>query len=292
MNRTLFSFSMIALGVAGIFQSCTPETVVEPPLMTVTPSEPVNAAKGEALSYQVVISSVSDISKVELTAKLDGSNLFSDDSVFAAGTTSAIANFTFTVPLTVSAGSSITLDFLATNEGSTKLVTTTVTVKAGEISTYTAVIMSDLENPDGSSFYSVEDNKLMTLNQAVASSGEVDLIYYYGATNKATLCAPNDASVRAFTGASGAVIVDRLETKNATKVAMVEMTAAEFTAVADDSQILAKKPATTVTAANNLAKDKVVYCETVTGKKALVLVKNITGGTGTRYIPIEVKVQK
>jgi hypothetical protein len=154
------------------------------------------------------------------------------------------------------------------------------------------VIISDIENPDGSSFYSLEDNQLMSINQAELASATVDLIYYYGATNQATLCSPADEEVRAFTGSGGAIIVDRLATKNDTRIAMVDITVAEFEAIADDLTILAKTPATTQTAAPNLAKDKVIWCETVTAKKALVLVKNITGTQGTSYITIEVKVQQ
>lgn len=283
---------MAVTGFSLVLTSCTPTEVTTPPLVAVNPSEPANAKLGDVLNYEVIISSDSDLKKVEMTAKQDATVLFTDDSTFLAGVQSAIVNFAFTVPANLAAGSTVTLDFLTTNTGDSKLVTRTITILAGEINTYTAVIMSDLENPDGSSFYSLEDNKLMSLNQADVASGEVDLIYYYGATNKATLCSPADEGVRAFTDSQGSVVVDRLEIKNDTKIAMTDMTVADFTAVTNDGPILAKKPATTLTAANNLAKDKVIYCETVTGKKALVLVKNITGGQGTSYITIEVKVQK
>jgi hypothetical protein len=292
MTKLVFPFSAVIAGLVMTFSSCTPTEVTTPPLVTVNPSTPVDAKLGDVLNYEVIISSDSDLKKVEMTAKQDAVVLFTADSTFGAGIQAAIVNFSFTLPTDLAAGTIVTLEFLATNAGDSKLVTTTINVQAGEIYTYTAVIMSDLENPDGSSFYSLEDNKLMTLNQADVASGDVDLIYYYGATNKATLCAPSDQEVRAFTDSQGSVIVDRLETKNSTKIAIVNMTVSDFTAVTNDGPILAKKPATTLTAANNLAKDKIIYCETVTGKKALVLVKNITGGQGTSYITIEVKVQK
>jgi hypothetical protein len=292
MRKLIVPLFLFVMVLVMTLPSCTPDPVATPPVMQVTPSSPVTAKPGAALNYEVMISSDTDLKKVEMTAKLDATVLFTTDSTFPAGAQAAIVNFSFTVPNSVSAGSVISLEFLATNDGSSKLITTTITVEAGEINTYTAVIMSDLENPDGSSFYSLEDNKLMTLSQADVASGEVDLIYYYGATNKATLCAPDDQDIRAFTDSHGAVVVDRLEVMNDTRIGMVEMAVADFNAVTNDGPILAKKPATTSTAANNLVKDKVIYCETVTGKKALVLVKNITGTQGTSYITIEVKVQK
>ncbi|MFO7615956.1 MAG: hypothetical protein R6V75_01750, partial [Bacteroidales bacterium] len=185
----------------------------------------------------------------------------------------------------------VEIDFTAYNEGESTVVTRKVTVAAGQINTYTAVLMSDLENPEGKSFYSVATNELLSLNEAVAASQKVDILYYYGATNKAVLCSPMDVAVRAFTDLQGQIIVDRLSTKNDTRIALLTMSADDFNAVTNDGPIVANKPAVTATSATMLAKDKVLHVQTAAGKQALVLVKNIEGTQGSSWITIEVKVQ-
>jgi len=287
------SFIPAVLAIAGIFvfHSCAPETTVEPPILSVTPVDDLSAGPGDLVTYQVVASSETDLKKIEISGKINTSLVLSTDTVFAAGIKSAVFSFAFEVPLTATTGSVIEIDFTATNDGEQTVVTRKVEVAAGQINTYTAVIMSDLENPEGSSFYSVASNELMSLNQAVATPAKVDILYYYGATNKAVLCSPMDQAVRAFTDLQGRIIVDRLTTKNDTRIAVVEMSVSDFNAVINDGPILAKKPAVTATSAMQLAKDKVLHVQTVAGKQALVLVKNITGTQGTSWITIEVKVQ-
>ncbi len=289
------SILTLAIGATAVLflNSCEPTATVTPPLVTVNPTTELSAKPGDILTYQMLINSDTELKSAEITGKFNSTVLFTTDSVFPAGVESAILDFNFTVPESLADGSVVTLTFTASN---TELTTVTrlvnVTNPPGEIFTYTAVIMADLENPNGKSFYSVEDNKLMNINEALAASGTVDLIYYYGATNKASLCAPSDKAVEAFDNAAGESIVLKFTTRNDTKLAPVTMTVAEFDAVANDLTIKAKAPVTTATAATALAKDNVIWCETVTGKKALIKVVNITGTQSTSLITIEVKVQK
>jgi len=281
------------LAIAGIFllQSCDPVGTVTPPLLAVNPTGELTAGPSDEVNYEVIVTSETDLQKVEISGKIGEVMIMSTDTIFEAGVLSATFNFTFEVPATANAGDIINVDFTAFNEGETTVVTRNVTVEAGEIATYTAVIMSDLENPVGSSFYAIPTNELMTLNQAIATPEKVDIIYYYGVTNKAVICSPMDEGVKAFTDLQGRVIVDRLTTKNDTRMATVDMTTTEFAAVSNDGPIVANKPAVTSTAVTKLEKDNVFHVQTVSGKQALVMVKNIVGTQGTSMITIEVKVQ-
>jgi hypothetical protein len=262
-------------------------------LLTVNPADAVTAKPGDVLTYQMLIYSDTDITKAQFSAKFNSTVLSSKDSTFSAGLTSAIVDVSFTVPETMTDGAVLSLTFSATNTLTTTLTrTVNITIPPGEIYTYTAVIMADLENPDGKSFYSIEDNKLMNINAAILASSEVDLIYYYGATNKASLCAPADVAVEAFQDSHNESIVKKFTTRNNTKLAPVTMTIAEFNAVTNDLAIKAKEPATTTTAATKLAVDNVIWGETITGKKALIKVVSITGAQTNSLITIEVKVQK
>jgi len=239
------------------------------------------------------VTSETDLTTAGFSIKYDGSVIYTKDTTFAASITSTTINIGFTVPTTMPDGAVLNLTFSASNSEQTQVTrTVNITIPAGEINTYTAVIMSDIENADGSSFYSIEDNKLMKLNEAITASGEVDVIYYYGATNKATLCAPSDTEVEAFTGKDNTSVVKKLTTRNATKLASVATTTAQFDAITDDVAIKAATPTATYTAVKQLAKGNVLYTETVTGKKALVKVVDISGTSSNSYITIEVKVQK
>ena len=284
------SFAFAALM---LFNSCEPE-VVTPPNLQVTPSETVMAVPGDEVSYQSIISSDTDLTSFEVTVKIGETLVAMADSVFPEGIQSAIIDFAFTVPDTISVETSMTFGFEAKNASENVVLTrmVDVTIPYGEISTYTAVILSDIENPNGSSFFSMEDNKLMQLAEAVTSSEKVDIIYYYGNTNKATLCAPADKDVEAFEDAADNPIVARFATRNSTKLAAVTMTEDDFNAIVNDGPITHSEPTETSTAVTNLAAGNILFAETVGGKKSLVLVKNITGTQGTSEITIEVKIQK
>lgn len=289
-------FPIITLALAAcvlmIVSSCEPTTVT-PPLVTVNPVEDVTAAPGDKLTYQMLINSDSELKTAGFTAKFNSTMLASADTVFPAGLEAAIIDIEFVVPETMADGAVLTLTFTASNTEQTVVSrTVNVVIPPGEINTYTAVIMSDLENPEGKSFYSIEDNIRMNINEAIAASGTVDLIYYYGATNKATLCAPADKAVEAFKDSKEEVIVNKFTTRNNTKLAAVTMTVAEFNAVTNDVAIKAKTPTATNTAVPSLAKDNIIWCESVTGKKALVKVVSIAGTQSNSFITIEVKVQK
>jgi hypothetical protein len=295
MKKLHFLALSVGLSAVMVLNSCNTTTpVVTPPLVTVNPTAAATAKPNDVLDYQMIISSDTDLKTAEMTAQLNSTVLYTKDSVFGAGTTAAIVNFSFTVPAAMADGAVITLTFTAKNDGEQTVATRTVNVAnpPGEIYTYTAVIMSDLKNPEGKSFYSIEDNKLLNINEALASSSTVDLIYYYGSVNKATLCAPADVAVEVFENLQNESIVKKFTTRNNTKIAPVTMTVAEFDAVANDLTIKAKAPAVTSTAVATLAKDAIVWSETVAGKKALIKIVSITGVQATSFITIEVKVQK
>jgi hypothetical protein len=297
MNLRMKTFQLIAtaigLSTILVLNSCEPESTVTPPLVTVNPTTEVSAAPGETLDYQMLVNSDTDLTKAEFSAKFNSTVVATTDTIFAAGVDAAILNIKFMVPESMGDGSVLTLTFTATNTEQTSVTRiVNVTNPPGEINTYTAVIMSDLKNPEGSSFYSIEDNKLMNINGAIAASAEVDLIYYYGATNKATLCAPADKDVEEFENLQNEKIVLKFNTRNNTKLGAVTMTTAEFAAITNDFTIKAKQPAATATAVPTLAVNNVIWAETVTGKQALIRVVDITGVQSTSFITIEVKVQK
>lgn len=293
MKKSFAILTIISIASLMLFNSCEPE-VVTPPILTVTPAETVTAVPGEQIMYHVILSSDTDLTTFSITVKLGETLIAFADTVFPENIQSSIMDFPFVVPMASADASNYAITFDAKNTSESTIETRMVTVNIpyGEINSYTAVILSDIENPNGSSFFSLEDNQRMQLAAAKATSGKVDIIYYYGATNKATICAPADQGVEVFDGANGQPIVAGFAIRNNTKLAAVTMTEADFNAIVNDGPITSKMPANTSTAVTKLAIGNILYAETVGGKKALILVKNITGGQGTSEITIEVKIQQ
>jgi hypothetical protein len=293
MKKSVILATTLMVATLILFNSCEPE-VVNPPNLQVTPAEEITAAPGELVQYQITISSETDLSSLEVTVKSGENTVATADSIFPANSTIAVIDFPFIVPQEAEDASSYTVTFEAKNTSESSTVTRIINVSIpyGEINTYTAVILSDIENPNGSSFFSLDENKLMQLSAAVAESEKVDLIYYYGISNKATLCAPSDEEVEVFEDRNNTPIINRFATRNDTKLAMVSMSEDDFNAIANDGPIVNNEPESTSTAAKNLEVGNIIFAETVGAKKALILVKNITGTQGTSEITIEVKIQQ
>jgi len=285
---------VLAIAIIALVSSCEPEAVLTPPNITVSPLEDGTTFPGDTVKYEMIVSSDTDLVSVSFEATIDGVIIAAADTLFPASTQNSILNFVFVIPEDLELGSQIKLDFDANNldAGSTASRFLTVERAILEISHYTAVIMADLENPNGSSFFSLDDNSLMTLVQARENSDKVDLIYYFGNINQATLCAATDEDVKVFTDVHENSIVDGLTTKNATELALTDVTSDDFAAITDDSMIHDNTPTEVFTAVAQLAVGQVIFAKTVTGKKALVLVQQIDGGQGTSEITIEVKIQK
>ncbi len=293
MKKKSLLLLSFGLAIMMMMNSCEPEALT-PPNLTVTPAETVMAVPGEMLSYRSIVSSDTDLSSFEIQVKMGETLVAMADSTFPVSTTSAIIDFAFPVPDTITMSTTITFTFEARNESESSVVSRTadISIPYGEINNYTAVILSDIENPNGSSFFSLENNERMQLVAATAASEKVDIIYYYGASNQATLCAPADTDVEAFEDKNDNPIVAGFPTRNNTKLALIDMLDTDFNAIVNDGAITMNEPETTFTAVAKLEVGNILFAETVGGKKSLILVKDITGGQGTSEITIEVKIQK
>jgi len=168
---------------------------------------------------------------------------------------------------------------------------TTTAIAGGEIKAYTAKILGSYDNSAYGSSFASADGTVYTLAEAKANAAKIDWMYYYGATNKATLAAPSDASVtEVFTSATNGPAT--WSVRNATKLSKVTLPGGvTWDGITDDTQIKTLATGLTTTKATTLAVGDIVAFETVLGKKGLIKVENIaTGAAGT--ITYSVKVQK
>ncbi len=161
---------------------------------------------------------------------------------------------------------------------------------ASPVKTYT-IKLGSYDASTGSSFASI-DGTVYKWADATANSAKVDFLYFYGATNKATIAAPTDSDAQSvFNG------LDKWGTPNATKFGTTTVTASEFDAMTDDSEIVSNTGSLTATKINSLAVGDVIGFMTAStsanaSKAGLAKVVAITGTTSSGTIDLVVKVQE
>ncbi len=155
---------------------------------------------------------------------------------------------------------------------------------AGPINTWNETLGS-YDSNTGSSF-ATSNGEVYTWADATANSELIDFLYFYGATNEATLAAPDNSDAESvFTG------LDGWDTQNATRFKETTLAASDFDDVDDDAVIVAEAEGANLTKVNQLAQGDIIAFETEDGKKGLVKIGSIdTGAAGT--MDISVKVQQ
>jgi hypothetical protein len=187
-------------------------------------------------------------------------------------------------------------DFICTlwdkNDKSTTInFTITTEPAASDITTYEDIILGAQASTTGGSFASV-DGMVYTLDMAKANSDKIDFLYFYGATNLATLAAPDDAdAATVFTGANG---LDTWDVLNPTKFKTTTLSSADFNAITSSSQLVTVAVLPTqpnLSKANDLSVGDVLAFKTVEEKFGLIRVDAINGANNAGTIEITVKVQ-
>jgi hypothetical protein len=168
-------------------------------------------------------------------------------------------------------------------------INTTAAVTNDSINTFTMVIMGAQESTNGSSFASI-DGSVYQLAEAKINSAKVDWLYYYGATNHATLAAPDDASAATiFTNSTNGL--QTWAVKNPTRFKTVTDPII-WDAITDDGMIKTQTASgVDQTKIPNLSADTYLSFITASGKKGMIKVESISG-TESGTITLSVKVQK
>lgn len=190
----------------------------------------------------------------------------------------------------------VSIGFASCSEDEDTTPTPTPTPTDAGINTYTAKIFGDQVNNSAGSFFATSNGTVYTQAQAKANDSLVDLLYYYGATNKATIANPTDASAatifdNATTGLQTWVV------KNNTQLRSTLLTAEMFNAISADSTLTklytASAIGTALTATTDLAAGDVIAFKTVKNKSGFLKVVNIVENNGNAdYITVDVKIQK
>jgi hypothetical protein len=168
------------------------------------------------------------------------------------------------------------------------VITVDASMAGGPIDTYTAILMGGQGNLDLGSFLDAESGTVYKIDAATSNQSLIDVVYYYGSQNLATLTAPDDATVGG--GSGNLSLCESWTTKNGTRFGTASISAAEFDNIVNDIQIAAETGISD-SKKTQLAVGNVLSFLTVNGKKGLIKVSAITtGSTGT--ITIDVKIQE
>ncbi|HPE86968.1 MAG: hypothetical protein EOL88_00405 [Bacteroidia bacterium] len=176
------------------------------------------------------------------------------------------------------------------------IITTEITYQP--LNVWEDVTLGDQDSQFGSSFASI-DGTTYSLAEAKENSDKIDFVYFYGATNHSTICAPSaDAAAEVFNNPTTGVAT--WTKRNATKFMATTTTVDEFDAIPadNDTQVITLATGADQELINNLDQDGapvVLAFETETLKKGLIKIQEIVVGSGVGtpgHILITVKVQQ
>lgn len=295
------TFLMLGLLVAGMmsFTSCTDDTP-EPgdlhPSMNFVGGTGYVSGDVTLDGGTAFVVGINAFSSTESNAKLTNlkaTRIFDDKPLVFLDTNINVTQFSMDINITANdAVGTENFIFLITDaDGYTKelsFVVTTVAT-AGPISEWSMKIMGAQGSSTGSSFASINGN-VYGGQEAKDNATIIDWLYFYGATNLATIAAPDDPDAAdIFTNATYGL--QTWSVLNPTRFKKITETV-DWAAIADDATIVSLTASgVDLTKANNLAVDDVIGFVSSTGKKGLIKVDDISGTTnGT--ITISVKVQQ
>jgi len=175
----------------------------------------------------------------------------------------------------------------------TKEISFTITTEAvttyGPINEFSMKILGAQDNATGSSFASI-DGTVYTMVDAKTNASKIDWLYFYGATNFATIASPEDTDAKSvFNNATWGL--QTWSVRNNTLFKKVDGPI-DWNGIVNDSLIqIETASGVTNTKINQLVMNNVLSFITASGKKGMIKVMAIDG-TQTGTITISVKVQQ
>lgn len=306
MKRINLVLISLAIAVSGFFTSCTDDgdedTTFDKPSIDVmldgadVTGTTIEKEEGTALSFEVKFTmgvAEDKLVKVKITSTIGGKSFAVLDSALNDGLFNA-GDKEFIYTYKTSVGSAEEKISFYTEDKKARSIEESVTIKSKAVSTpgdfvsREAILMGSYANATLGSAYSVDLNKVLSLSAGFSQQSAVDMFYYYGVTNKATLSAPIDADLtKVFTNATNGLA--KWSTKNATKFAKVT-SITDFAALTTAQFDAAVATMGTEIKANGLAAGNILAFETVGGKKGLIKIDQITeGSNGSIKITIKMK---
>lgn len=288
MKKSFKLLLLIGLATSIGFTSCSKddnEPAPKPAITIASPSEGATVTSGDLIHLEFTASANEKLKTVIIKRKMGGVEATVLDTTFSSSTTSSTFDKHF---IAGSAGTEIFTITVTDKKDNVDTKTVSVNVvAAGTITSYTAKLLGGQENQTEGSFFSTTTGTIYNQANAKANAASVDFLYFYGATNQATISSPADADA--------AIMYNNVTTglqtwtvKNATMFTG-KLTNVDFDN-ATHASIAAAVVNPTASKVNTLAVGNVFGFKTVGGKSGLIKVTAVTG-TQAGSITVSVKVQ-
>jgi hypothetical protein len=165
----------------------------------------------------------------------------------------------------------------------------------GEVKTKTNVTLGGQENSSTGSFYSTDTALVFKSVETSASTilqSKIDLVYFFGGTNGASIGAPSDATV-IFVHTNNTSLPN-WPIKNATLFSSQSISLAKYDSVKNDSIFKKLDSASfNLSLVTALSANRIIAFKTVKGKIGMIKVNSVDGTLASnRTINFDVKVQK
>ncbi len=306
--KALLMMAVIATGA--IFTSCEKdEEGGSDPKPTVAISAPVGTqtvAPGATVDVTVLASADNDGKKlksfrVEFAA--NGAPYAAYADAFAGGENEIELNddtYTYEGTLaTLDSPGTIVYRFTAVDkddESSSVTLTINVEANAPDINTFSAVLAGGQSNNTLGSFYATGSNTVYKQADAKTNATLVDMVYFYGSANEASLASPNSSEAgQVFNNPTNGM--QTWSTRNNTGFKVIGGSEADFNAIEDGDAlqsyvrggILGSDPSQSLS--NTLAAGDIIGFLTTKGKYGAIYVKAVNG-TQDGTIEFDVKVQQ
>jgi hypothetical protein len=163
------------------------------------------------------------------------------------------------------------------------------TASWGPINIMNNILLGAQENPASGSFYSLNADSVMTLDQAFENQQLTDIVYYYG-QYEGTLASPAEAEAPGFfTGPHG---IANWTVKNETRYDTTLITPEQFDSSMNDSLILSVyEPAAGKKKGKYVQPGMVFSFRSPSGKPGLICIQEMIPGTAGS-VRLSVKIQK
>lgn len=282
MKKLKLLFAVTLIATMGIFTAC--EEDGETNEIYITPRNvPETMAIGDTVDLEFSIQSDANLEMIELFKNNDRIDTKEEDF---KEKNSDIYTYTFT-PDTSEAGT--TLEFalyVSDKDELEERYDFEIEIEAlpEPVEEFTAKIMGGDENADYGSFLDAHAGTVYSVSDAMNNQEDIDMLYFYGSENEATIAAPDDQDAEQFSVYN----LDEWTTRNETRFTdVMDISYANIETETDiDNEVTSPEN----TKANNLEVGNVIGFETVSGHKGVFeVVEIVTERDG--YIEINVKMQ-
>ncbi|MCX6249178.1 MAG: hypothetical protein NTX61_00345 [Bacteroidetes bacterium] len=299
MKKLLFILSVMLIAGSAFFSSCSKSDTTpasQPPSITfgagtgyLTGDATINAGTG----FRVNIVAFPNTTSTSKLTKLTVTRVQNNNPTVAIDTTFSLTSLNIVITAHASATAGTEKWFYkitdAADQAAEVSLTITTVNSSGPINTFSMKILGAQHSTAGSSFASSNGNVYL-LADAKTNQTLIDWVYYYGASDFASIAAPDDDNAMAVFND----VTNGLQTwsiRNATRFNILS-DAITWDAITNDAVII-QQTATGVDGSRIVSLSVGNYLAFITssGKKGLIKVESITDGADGE-ISISVKVQQ